>query len=86
MHVNPSNKSVECDLEDNRGNKKHETITSGKTYNVEQLTVVGKGFWEYVSTESGVIGSPNSNIFYIPNPQDPAGRHIELTLLVQQEW
>ena len=85
VHVNPNNKSVECDLEDNRGNKKHETITSEKTYNVEQLTVVGKGLWKYSSTESGVIGSPDSDTFNIPNPQDPAGRHIELTL-VQQEW
>lgn len=85
VHVNPNGKSVECDLEDNIGNKKHETITSGKTYNVEQLAVVGDGLWKYASTESGVIGSPDSNTFYIPNPQDSAGRHIELTL-VQQEW
>ena len=85
VHVNPNNKSVECDLEDNRGNKKHETITLGKTYNVEQLTVVGEGLWKYSSTESGVIGSPDSDTFNIPNPLDPAGRHIELTL-VQQEW
>ena len=85
VHVNPNNKSVECDLEDNRGNKKHETITFGKTYNVEQLTVVGEGLWKYSSTESGVIGSPDSDTFYIPNLLDPAGKHIELTL-VQQEW
>lgn len=85
VHVNPNGKSVECDLEDNRGNKKHETITLGKTYNVEQLTVVGEGLWKYSSTESGVIGSPDSDTFNIPNPLDPAGRHIELTL-VQQEW
>lgn len=84
VHVNPNGKSVECDLEDNRGNKKHETITLGKTYNVEQLTVVGEGLWKYSSTESGVIGSPDSDTFNIPNPLDPAGRHIELTL-VQQE-
>lgn len=85
VYVNPNGKSVECDLEDNRGNKKHETITLGKTYNVEQLTVVGEGLWKYSSTESGVIGSPDSDTFNIPNPLDPAGRHIELTL-VQQEW
>lgn len=85
VHVNPNNKSVECNLEDNRRNKKHETITSEKTYNVEQLTVVGEGLWKYSSTESGVIGSPDSDIFNIPNLQDPAGKHIELTL-VQQEW
>lgn len=84
VHVNPNGKSVECDLEDNRGNKKHETITQGKTYNVERLFVSGDGFWKYSSTESGAIGSPDANTFFIPNQQDPDGKHIELELI--QLW
>lgn len=84
VHVNPNGKSVECDLEDNRGNKKHETITQGKTYNVERLSVSGDGFWKYSSTESGAIGSPDANTFFIPNQQDPDGKHIELELI--QLW
>lgn len=84
VHVNPNGKSVECDLEDNRGNKKHETITQGKTYNVEKLSVSGDGFWKYSSTESGAIGSPDANTFFIPNQQDPNGKHIELELV--QLW
>lgn len=78
--VIPNGKSVECDLEDNRGNKKHETITSGKTYNVQSLTVTGPGYWNY-SSDSGTTDGPDADEYIIPTTKDPTGRKIKLELV-----
>lgn len=81
--VIPNGKSVECDLEDNRGNKKHETITSDKTYNVQSLTVSGQGYWNY-SSDSGITDGPDADEYIIPITKDPTGRKIKLELV--QLW
>lgn len=81
--VIPNGKSVECNLEDNRGNKKHETITSGKTYNVQRLTVSGFGYWKY-SSDSDITDGPDADGYTIPTPKDPTGRKIKLELV--QLW
>lgn len=83
--VIPNGKSVECDLEDNRGNKKHETITSDKTYKVQSLTVTGYGYgyWNY-SSDSGITDGPDADVYIIPVTKDPTGRKIKLEL--EQPW
>lgn len=81
--VIPNGKSVECDLEDNRGNKKQETITSSKIYNVQSLIVTGSGCWKY-SSDSGITDGPDADGYLIPITIDPTGRKINLELV--QEW
>lgn len=81
--VIPNGKSVECDLEDNRGNKKHKTITSDKTYNVQSLTVTGEGYWNY-SSDSGTTDGPDADEYIIPIQKDSTGRKIKLELV--QLW
>lgn len=81
--VIPNGKSVECDLEDNRGNKTHKTITSDKTYNVQSLTVTGEGYWNY-SSDSGTTDGPDADEYIIPFQKDSTGRKIKLELV--QLW